>query len=211
MVHTTAQISGNKVTRVSFRNVPSFPYQQDCRTLIPGYGSVAFDLSFGGSFFAAVPVEQFGLDIDSKNAKALAEIAMTLKKKINAEFLTQHPSKPIQGVDLVSLYHFDQARRHLQSCVVFGLGQIDRSPCGTSTCAMTALLYHKGFIGLGEEFISESIIGTQFRAQAVEELDFHGYRAVIPQVTGTGYVLGTQQFFIDERDPFCEGLTLQSF
>ncbi|MDO4582242.1 MAG: proline racemase family protein [Bacillota bacterium] len=207
LVTTTAHIEGDKVVGVSFQNVPSFLYKKDCHINLPEYGDIRFDISFGGSFFAAVPIEQFALAVDINNADKLSDIAMQLKHLINEQIPVRHPTQPIDTVDLISLYTFDKEQRRLHSCVVFGLGQIDRSPCGTSTCAMTALMYNKGIIGIDEFFTSESIMGTQFKARAVRELEFNGYRAIIPEVTGTGYVLGTQHFFIDDRDPFVEGFT----
>jgi proline racemase len=39
-------------------------------------------------------------------------------------------------------------------------GMLDRSPCGTGTCAVMALMHSRGELGLNEDFIHESIIGT---------------------------------------------------
>lgn len=68
LVSATAKICGDKVKSVCFRNVPSFLYKRDCSASLPEYGEIQFDISFGGSFFAAVPAEQFGLGIEVKNA-----------------------------------------------------------------------------------------------------------------------------------------------
>eukprot|EP01046_Picozoa_sp_COSAG06_P097772 COSAG06_NODE_43871_length_368_cov_0.769517_2_plen_36_part_01 len=35
---------------------------------------------------------------------------------------------------------------------------IDRSPCGTGTCAVMASLWARGELGIGEDFIHESIV-----------------------------------------------------
>jgi len=212
LVSATCHMVGDKCESVSFINVPSFSYQKGLKMDLPGYGEIRFDLSFGGSFFAAVPTDQLGLVIDVRNAKILSNTAMEIKKLINDQLPVQHPEKPINTVDLISLYQFDKEKRFLKSCVVFGLGQIDRSPCGTSTCAMTALLYDKGLIGMDEEIISESIMGTQFRVRAVEKVpDYYGYNAIVPRITGSGYVIGTNRFVIDFQDPFYDGFSLQPF
>ena len=41
-------------------------------------------------------------------------------------------------------------------------GVIDRSPCGTGTCAKMAVLHAKGRLGIGEDFRHEGILDTVF-------------------------------------------------
>lgn len=208
LVFATAKLCNDKVKSVSFRNVPSFLYKRDCSVSLPQYGEIKFDISFGGSFFAAVPVEQFGLDIDVKNTHLLTEIGMKLKDEINHNYHVQHPTKQIDTVDLISLYSLSENNRAIHSCVVFGAGQIDRSPCGTSTCAMTAMMCAKGLIGVGDEIVSRSIIGTEFKTKAVENIQFENFDAIIPEITGSGYVMGIQQFIVAGDDPLKNGFSL---
>jgi len=211
LVTATAHLSNNKVKSVCFRNVPSFLYKRDCTVSLPEYGKIKYDISFGGSFFAAVPAEQFGLKIDAKNAQLLTEIGMRLKDEINRTCHVQHPTHPIDTVDLVSLYYLSENNRMINSCVVFGSGQIDRSPCGTSTCAMTAMMYAKGLIDVGDEIVSRSIIGTEFKAKAVENIRFEGFDAIIPEITGSGHVMGLQQFIVASNDPLKNGFSLSVY
>ena len=49
-------------------------------------------------------------------------------------------------------------------------GNLDRSPCGTGTSAVMALLYAQGKLGLNEEFHHEGILGTIFTGKLVEEI-----------------------------------------
>lgn len=102
---------------------------------------------------------------------------MKLKDEINRTFPVQHPTKQIDTVDLISLYSLGENKRVINSCVVFGAGQIDRSPCGTSTCAMTAMMCAKGLIGVGDEIISRSIMGTELKQKL---LRIFGLRALMP-------------------------------
>jgi proline racemase len=46
---------------------------------------------------------------------------------------------------------------------------LDRSPCGTGTCAVMACLHREGKLSLGSPFVHESIVGTQFIGQLVGE------------------------------------------
>jgi proline racemase len=89
---------------------------------------------------------------------------------------------------------------------------VDRSPCGTGTCAEAALRYARGQLGLGETFVTESIIGTRFIGQVVAETqvgsDSPIFPAIIPKVTGSAYITGFHQFVLDAKDPFPEGFRL---
>lgn len=208
LVAATAKIEGEKVSSVSFRNVPSFVFKRDCRVEVPGYGEVVFDVSFGGNVFAQVPIASLGMKVELANAKLLARLGMEMRKIINEHVKIQHPEKPINYIDHVTFYEYDEKEKYLKHCVTMGMEQIDRSPCGTGTSAFLALLAEKGVLSAGDSIISESILGTKFTGKIIDMMDFHGYRAITPEITGTGYVLGTQQFFIDARDPFKEGFSL---
>ena len=208
LVSATAKINGEKVSSVSFKNVPSFVFKRDCHVEIPGYGEVTFDVSFGGNVFAQLPIEQLGMKVELENAKTLARLGVELRKIMNAQIHIQHPEKPINYIDHVTFYEYDKEKKYLKHCVTMGMEQIDRSPCGTGTSAFLALLAEKGVLTAGDTITSESILGTKFSGKILETMDFHGYQAITPEITGTGYVIGTQQFFIDERDPFKEGFSL---
>ena len=96
----------------------------------------------------------------------------------------------------------------LKNCVVFGQGQVDRSPCGTGTSAKLATLFAKGELKVGEKFFYESILGTIFEGEIVEETKVGEFDAVVPQITGTAYITGFNNFIFDEEDPLNHGFIL---
>jgi len=208
LVAARAEIDGEKVTAVSFKNVPSFVFHRNCRAFLPGHGGFDFDVSFGGNIFAQLPIEQFRLGVEVKNAKELAKMGVEIRSIVNETITIQHPAKPINYIDHVAFYEYDEKSRHLKHCVVMGKAQIDRSPCGTGTSAFLALLSSKKLLDAGVEITSESILGTRFTGKILDKFEFHNYEAVTPEVKGTGYVTGVQNFFIDKRDPFREGFSL---
>lgn len=210
LVRADAAIDGEKVTSVSFKNVPSFVFKRECTAVMPGHGEFTFDVSFGGNVFAQIPIEQFALEPELKNSKELAKMGTELRHIINKSVSVQHPEKPINYIDHVAFYRYDKAENHLKHCVVMGMEQIDRSPCGTGTSAFLALLAAKGVLKQGDEITSESILGTLFKGKIHKTMDFHGYQAIIPLITGTGYVTAIQNIFIDNRDPFKEGFSLNT-
>ena len=87
-------------------------------------------------------------------------------------------------------------------------GAIDRSPCGTGTCAKMATLHAKGKLGLNEDFQHEGILGTVFTGRLIGETTVGPYRAVIPTLSGQAWITGFANYVIDAEDPFPEGFTV---
>lgn len=81
----------------------------------------------------------------------------------------------------------------------------DRSPCGTGTSAKLATLYKRGEIGIGEPFVYESFIGSQFKGVIKETAKVGEFDAVIPQITGSAYLLSEATYVIDPDDPLKYG------
>ena len=200
-----------KAKTVSFQNVPSFLYKRDCALELPGYGKINFDISFGGSFFAIVKAEQVGLSLVPENAEKLKELGIALREIINKEIPVQHPSLPhIHTVDLVEWWSETETKgATLRNCVVFGQGQVDRSPCGTGTSAKMATLFAKGELKIGEEFYYESILGTIFKGEILATTKVGEYEAVIPRISGSAYITAFNHFVIEEEDPLKYGFVLK--
>ena len=197
------QVENGKAKKVSFQNVPAFLYKKDQEVELPGHGKIKFDISFGGSFFAIVKADQVGLEIKPENAAVLQELGIQLRDIINKEIPVQHPTlSHIHSVDLVEWWSETETKdATLKNCVVFGQGQVDRSPCGTGTCAKMATLFAKGELKVGEKFYYESILGTIFEGEILGTTKVGDYDAVIPQITGSAYITGFNHFVIDEEDP----------
>jgi proline racemase len=87
-------------------------------------------------------------------------------------------------------------------------GWFDRSPCGTGTSARMAQLHARGELGLDEEFVNESFIGTRFIGRLVGETMVGDVPAVIPEITGRAWITGTAQYLLDPEDPFPNGFLL---
>ena len=158
-----------KAKEVSFLNVPAFLYKEGVEVDLPGVGTVKFDISFGGSFFAIIHASQLGLKIEPQNAGKLTELAMKLRDIINEKIEIQHPTLAhIKTVDLVEIYDEPtHPEATYKNVVIFGQGQVDRSPCGTGTSAKLATLHAKGELKVGEKFVYESILGTLFKGEIV--------------------------------------------
>ncbi|MEX2922596.1 proline racemase [Clostridioides difficile] len=200
-----------KAKEVSFLNVPAFLYKEGVEVDLPGVGTVKFDISFGGSFFAIIHASQLGLKIEPQNAGKLTELAMKLRDIINEKIEIQHPTLAhIKTVDLVEIYDEPtHPEATYKNVVIFGQGQVDRSPCGTGTSAKLATLHAKGELKVEEKFVYESILGTLFKGEIVEETKVADFNAVVPKITGSAYITGFNHFVIDEEDPLKHGFILK--
>lgn len=212
LVYATAKIdeqTGN-VYEVSFKNVPSFLYKENQSLTIDGIGTVTFDIAFGGSFFVIIHANQFGLKVLPENAGKLTELGLKVLAEVNEKIEIQHPTlSHIKIADLIEIY--DEATNpeaNYKNVVVFGAGQVDRSPCGTGTSAKLATLYSKGEIEINEPFVYESILGTLFKGRVVEKTQAGELDAIIPEITGSAYITGFNSFLIDPEDPLKDGFIL---
>ena len=87
-------------------------------------------------------------------------------------------------------------------------GVLDRSPCGTGTCAKMATLHARGELPLGRDFVHEGILGTTFTGRLVEETRVGPYPAVIPTLSGQAWITGFAHYVLDPEDPFPNGFTV---
>ena len=212
LIYATAKLKdkGGKVKEVSFKNVESFLYKRDVELDVEGVGHIKFDISFGGSFFCIISADQLGLEVKPENASKLKEAGLKIRDAINANIEIQHPTlEHIKTVDLVEIYDKpSHPEATFKNVVVFGDGNIDRSPCGTGTSAKLATLYAKGELKPGEPFVYESILGTLFKGRIVEERKLADFDAIIPEITGSGYILGFSNYVYDPDDSLTYGFLL---
>ena len=91
------------------------------------------------------------------------------------------------------------------NAVFYGDKAIDRSPCGTGTSARMAQWYAKGKLKLGQPFVHESIIGSQFVGRVESESKVGDAQAIIPSIEGWARITGYNNIVIDDDDPFAHG------
>jgi len=210
LVTARVTVEGLSAKGVTFRNIPSFLYQKDVEVEVPGYNRILLDIAYGGNFYALVEASKLGLDIVPERAGDLIRAGIAIREAVNAQIRVRHPEKPfIEGLTHVEFYGAPtHPEAHAKNAVVIPPGSIDRSPCGTGTSAKVATLYAKGKLKMGEKFVHESILGTLFEAQIVEETKVGNLLAVIPEISGRAYVTGINQFVVDPDDPLKEGFLL---
>ena len=202
-----ASVSGGKVTEASFRNVPSFPYLRDQRVDVEGIGSVEFDVSYGGAFYAFVNAQSVGLQLTPDHFDRIIDYGRRIKRAVMNDFPIKHPFED----DLSFLYGtiftapaLDRSHHSRNACI-FAEGELDRSATGSGVSARAALHFAKGELGLNERVTIESILGSTMSVEVVEVTKFGPYDAVIPEVSGTASITGRNEFYFDPEDPFKRG------
>jgi trans-L-3-hydroxyproline dehydratase len=198
-----------RVERVSFVNVPSFTL----RAAVPvrvGSREVRVDVAFGGAFYAIVDAESAGLAVRPEHLGDLRRAGMAIKHAIEAAMPVVHPNEPelrgIYGTIFTGPPSNDDA--HLRNVTIFADAEVDRSPCGTGTCAVMAVLAAMGLLGADQTFVHESIIGTRFRGRIAGETTVGDLPAILPEIEGEAYITGESVFLIDEADPLRHGFRL---
>ena len=185
--------------------MPAFLYKENLTTVVDGK-EVKYDIAFGGSFFALVDIEQMGWTVNKESIPELTNFGMKVIEQVNKEVEIKHPELDITTVDLAELYcHTKTDGCDYRNVVIFGDYMADRSPCGTGTSAKLATLYSRGQIKIGEPFVYESFIGSQFKGVIKEEATVGEFKAVIPQITGSAYITGESTYVIDPDDPLRYG------
>lgn len=196
-----------KVTQVRFLNVPSFVAAMDQKVTMPEYGTISYDLAYGGAYYAFVDARQFNLKLNADHYQQLIDLGTQIKQAVNSVQTIAHPEE----ADLSFLYGTifidrpESALAHSRNVCVFAEGEVDRSPTGSGVSARVAIHHARGEVGLNETITIESILGTTFDCKVVETVDYHGINAVIPEVAGEAYVTGKNIFTIDPKDPLKEG------
>ena len=96
----------------------------------------------------------------------------------------------------------------LRNVTVFADRQVDRSPCGTGTAAVMAVLDAMGLLASDRPFVHESIVGTLFRGTVCRRTEVGDHAAIVPQIEGSAWITGEHTFLIAADDPLKEGFLL---
>lgn len=209
LIRTKANVTDGSVNSVTFQNVPSFLVEE--RSIrVPELGDIEVDVAFGGNFYLFVSEEQIGVKVEQKNIEELLKKGRAVISAAEKQVKVHHPTNSSIRTSIGAVMIYGSAVNQIadgKNILVYGRG-FDRSPCGTGTCARMALLYAKGKLKLNEEFIYESIIGSLFKGQLIQETKVGEYTAVIPEITGSAYITGINNIIATANDPYKNGFDI---
>ncbi|KAL2416519.1 4-hydroxyproline 2-epimerase 1 [Exophiala dermatitidis] len=209
LVTVDAECENGKCISAAFNNVPAFVFELDVDVPVPGIGTVRVDIAWGGMIYALVDASSVGLKIESANGRQLVEVGERIKRAVQQHTNPVHPEDPrIQGVSILEFtepFKAGLAHKAAVNTVVVSPGRLDRSPCGTGTCARLAVLHARRLLDVDEPFHHLSIIGTEFKAHIRGTTRLGDYPAVLPTVKGRAWITSYKQVVLDPSDPFPEG------
>lgn len=211
LVVAEVAVHDGRAESVTIINVPSFADRLGARVEVPGFGTVDYDLAFGGNFYAIVELERLGIEWreDRSNQDELLRAGLAIMDAIDAADEPVHPERPdIRGCHHVYLQAPGSTAERSRHAMAISPGWFDRSPCGTGTSARMAQLHARGELALDADFINESYIGSRFTGRLIAQTEVAGRPAVVPAITGRAWITGTAQYFLDPTDPFPKGFLL---
>eukprot|EP01130_Rhizamoeba_saxonica_P005775 TRINITY_DN2287_c0_g1_i2.p1 TRINITY_DN2287_c0_g1~~TRINITY_DN2287_c0_g1_i2.p1 ORF type:complete len:295 (-),score=40.66 TRINITY_DN2287_c0_g1_i2:97-981(-) len=214
------------IKSISFENVASFTLYQNLVIDIPYNGNdsltIKYDVAYGGAFYAFVDIDDecniaLGLTIDASQTAELIHYGKLIKRIVMETVDIHHPCEPdlsflygvifTSGQNCISTYTVNDIRS--SNVCIFANGQLDRCPTGTGVSARCALEYTKGRLVPGKRLCVESIVGSVFRGEISRVVDYEGYNAVVPIITGDAFITGRSQFWLDPKDYLKEGFLLR--
>ena len=199
-----------RVERVSFANVPSFVLHGGLRVDLRSR-QVPVDVAFGGAFYAIVDAEAAGVPLRAERLADLRALGMEIKGAVERTVDVAHPEElRLRGVyGTVFTGPPEQPGADLRSVTIFADAQVDRSPCGTGTAAVMAVLDALGLLGSGRPFVQESLIGTRFEGTVDSRTVVGELPALRPRIEGQAWITGEHTFLIDDDDPLRAGFLLE--
>lgn len=219
LIRVEAACENGKVTRVRFLNVPAFALHLDAEIEVPGFGRARVDIAWGGMFFVIAEAAQFGLEIAPENGAAMVRLSEALRHAASEQLPVVHPQNPAMTGPTISQLTGPavQPDSHGRGAITVSSGPfdpqnptaisgvLDRSPCGTGTCAKMAVLHARGLLEVGQDYVNEGPMGTTFTGRIEETTTVGPYPAIVPSLSGQAWIYGTSQYMLDPRDPFPTG------
>ena len=209
------QMEDEKVTAVKLYNVAAYLAHQNVELTIPELGKLTIDVSYGGNFYVIVEPQENFPGIDQWSAANILRWSPIVRQVASEVLECIHPEDPT--VNGISHVLWTGKPKKLGSdaanAVFYGEKAIDRSPCGTGTSARMAQLFAKGELKLGDTFIHESYIGSQFVGKIEDVIEIKSvnstFKAIKPSIQGWAKVYGKNCITIDDDDPYAFGFSVQ--
>jgi proline racemase len=219
LVEVEAEIENNKVKRVTFQNVPAFAAHLDANVEVPNLGTIKVDVAYGGMFYVIADAAPLGFHLTPDEARDIVRVGEMIKAAACEQLPVVHPeNSAIAGITIAQLSApADHPRSDRKNTVIVSTGKLDwsrpsswtgaldRSPCGTGTCAKMAALHAKGQLPLHQDFVHEGILGTTFTGRLIAKTHVGSYAAVVPTISGRAWITGIAQYVLDSDDPFPSG------
>ena len=208
LVTANATCKNNKVVSITLDMPPAFVQEKNLELETKSWGTLKFDLVFGGVYYALMDVDQLDMVITPEHARELATIGVELHSIISKSKAIEHPLIPeLSGLAYV-MFRSNELDGATRTCTTMRPGRVDRSPCGTGSNANMAVNFFENKVKVGDRIISRSIIGSEFMTELIEETQVGPYPAVKNQLTGHCWIYAKSEITLAATDPFQQGFIL---
>jgi len=208
MVVASVEVTDGKAGAVSFESVPAFLFARDLSVDLPGHGKIAFDVAYGGAFYALADCRQFGLEFGRSRARDFVDAATALTERVKRDFPLAHPDHD----DLAFLYGSiltdggdGSGGVATKNVCVFAEAEVDRSPTGSGVTARLAAMHARGELAMGETRLFESVVGSRFTGAVARTTKAGPHDAIVGRVGGRAFYSGKAEFFREEDDELGRG------
>ena len=212
LIEVVADCRNGKAERIHVQNVASFVDRLDAPLEVEGLGTLEVDVAYGGDSLVIVDAESLGFAIRPDEARDLAEMGIRIAAAANAQLGFSHPENPdwrhISFCQFAGPLEQRDGALTGPNAVVVNPGKIDRSPTGTGCSARMATLRARGLMQVGDRYLARSIIGSTFDCRIAADTEVAGRPAIVPVISGRGWITGTHQHMLEPSDPWPAGYRL---
>jgi len=212
LVRVRATCRNGKAERIHVQNLPSFAGALDVPLEVQGIGTLTVDTAFGGDSFVIVDAAAMGFRLAADEAHDIARLGVRITDAANAAMAFHHPTLPDWRHFSFCLFAgpVERGPKGLRagSAVAIQPGKVDRSPTGTALSARMAVLHARGQMGMEDSLTTVSLIGSTFTGRILGTTNVGDRPAILPEISGRGWITGIHQHMLDPSDPWPEGYRL---
>lgn len=212
LVQVSAECRNGKAERIFVQNLPSFADKLDASLEVGGLGTLKVDTAYGGDSFVIVDAAAMGFSLVPDEAHDIATLGVKITEAATAQLGFSHPDNPDWRHFSFCLFAGPVERGpeglRAGAAVAIRPGKVDRSPTGTALSARMAVLHARGQMTMADRLTTVSLIGSTFQGRIVSETTVGGRAAIVPEISGRGWITGIHQHMLDPDDPWPEGYRL---
>jgi proline racemase len=212
LVKVRAECRDGKAERIFVQNLPSFAQKLDATLEVEGLGTLKVDTAFGGDSFVFVDARALGFQLTPDEAHDIAKLGARITRAGTEQLGFHHPTNPDWRHFSFCLFAGPLSRQGNElragSAVAIQPGKVDRSPTGTALSARMAVLHARGQMSGADRLTTVSLIGSTFAGRIVGTTRVGDVPAILPEISGRGWITGIHQHMLDPSDPWPEGYRL---
>ena len=194
------------------QNLPSFATRLDAKLEVEGLGTLTVDTAYGGDSFVIVDAAALGFSLSEDEAHDIARQGVRITDAATQALGFHHPTNPDWRHCSFCLFAGPVKRGpdglRAGAAVAIKPGKVDRSPTGTALSARMAVLHARGQMGTRDRLTTVSLIGSTFSGRILGTTTVGTIPAILPEISGRGWVTGIHQHMLDPSDPWPGGYRL---